>query len=158
MSQAQAFMTSGAELPQPLNVLGERITVLLDSGRSGGLELFRQQGNAGQGPPPHAHEWDETFYIVTGEVEIGAGDAYRRLGPGAVAHVPAGVTHWFRFVTDGEMISVTSREGASRLFAALDGAIKAGASDKQSLVPVILANGAVLRDPPGGARQATAEI
>jgi quercetin dioxygenase-like cupin family protein len=158
MSQAQPFVMSGADLPQPLNVLGERITVLLDSSRSGGLELFRQQGEAGQGPPPHAHEWDETFYIVTGEVEIGAGDAFRRLGPGGVAHVPAGVTHWFRFVTDGEMISVTSREGASRLFAALDGAIKAGATDKQALIPIILANGAVLRDPPGGAGQTTAEI
>lgn len=158
MSQAQPFMTSGAELPQPLNVLGERITVLLDSGHSGGIELFRQQGDEGQGPPPHAHPWDETFYIVAGEVEIGAGEACRRLGPGAVAHVPAGVTHWFRFVTDGEMISVTSREGASRLFSALDGAIKAGAQDKQALIPVILAHGAVLRDPPGGAGQATAEI
>ncbi|MDI4641876.1 cupin domain-containing protein [Rhodoblastus acidophilus] len=141
-----------------MNVLGERITVLVDSGRSGGLELFRQQGDAGQGPPPHAHEWDETFYIVTGEVEIGAGDLSQRLGPGAVAHVPAGVTHWFRFVTDGEMISVTSRAGASRLFGALDAAIKAGATEKQALIPVILENGAVLRVAPQSARQATAEF
>jgi quercetin dioxygenase-like cupin family protein len=155
MSQAQPFLTADAELPQPLNVLGERITVLLDSGRSGGLELFLQQGDAGQGPPPHAHEWDETFYILTGEVEIGAGDIHRRLGPGAVAHVPSGVTHWFRFVTDGEMISVTSRAGASRLFSALDAAIKAGATEKEALLPVILENGAVLREAPQSAGYAT---
>lgn len=139
-----AFMAAEAELPRALNVLGERVTVLAGAEATGGLELFRQQGEAGQGPPPHSHDWDETFYIVSGELEIGAGDLTRRLTAGGVAHVPAGVTHWFRFVTDGEMISVTSAAGASKLFTALDAATPPGPPDMEVIVPVILGNGVTL--------------
>ncbi len=71
----------------------------------------------------------------------------RRLGPGSVAHVPAGTTHWFRFVTDGEMISVTSRPGASKLFSALDAVAAPGAPDMDVIVPVILNNGVTLAAP-----------
>jgi mannose-6-phosphate isomerase-like protein (cupin superfamily) len=134
---AVPFMVAGEEFPRALNVLGERITVLAAAERTGGLELFRQQGEVGQGPPPHAHDWDETFYIVAGELEFGAGDESRRLGPG-------GVIHWFRFVTDGEMISVTSRAGASQLFTALDAANPSGPPDMDVIVRVILSSGATL--------------
>jgi quercetin dioxygenase-like cupin family protein len=134
-------MAAGEELPRALNVLGERITILVDAARTGGLELFLQRGDVGQGPPPHAHDWDETFYIVAGEVEIGAGDETRRLGPGAVAHVPAGVMHWFRFVTNGEMISVTSRAGASKLFTAIDAVAQDGPPHLDAIAPAILNHG-----------------
>jgi quercetin dioxygenase-like cupin family protein len=140
-----AFLVAGDEQPRPLNVLGERVTVLAGAGRTGGLELFRQQGEVGQGPPPHAHDWNETFYVVSGELDIGAGEAVRRLGPGSVAHVPAGVTHWFRFITDGEMISVTSAPGASQLFTAMDAVTPPGPPDMDVIVPVILGNGVELR-------------
>jgi mannose-6-phosphate isomerase-like protein (cupin superfamily) len=144
---AAPFMLAEEELPRALNVLGERITILASSGCTGGLELFRQQGEPGQGPPPHAHEWNETFYIVAGEIEFGAGDQSRRLGPGSVAHVPGGVTHWFRFVTDGEMISVTSQRGASQLFSAIDAASPSGAPDIDLLLRVVSSNGVTLAAP-----------
>jgi quercetin dioxygenase-like cupin family protein len=140
----QPFMAEANELPPALDVLGERITVLAASERTGGLELFRQLGEAGQGPPPHAHGWDETFYVVAGELEFGAGAATRRLGPGAVAHIPGGVTHWFRFLTAGEMLSVTSAAGASGLFTALDAAARAGPPDHAVLASVIREHGATL--------------
>jgi hypothetical protein len=39
---------------------------------------------------------------------------------GALVHLPAGTVHWFRFGEGGgEMVSMTSRLGASRLFADL---------------------------------------
>jgi quercetin dioxygenase-like cupin family protein len=138
------FMVAGGEFPRALNVLGERITVLADAEHTGGMELFRQQGEVGQGPPPHAHGWDETFYVVAGELEIGAGDVTRRLGPGSVAHVPAGTMHWFRFLADGEMISVTSGAGSSKLFTDLDAATPPGPPNMDAIMPVILANGVTL--------------
>jgi hypothetical protein len=37
--------------------------------------------------------------------------------PGTLVHLPAGTTHWFRFCAGGgEMISMTSRLGASQMF------------------------------------------
>src|SRR6185312_3941170 len=107
-----AFITNRPQQPRALNVLGEAITVLASGEDTGGYEVFRQEGQAGQGPPPHAHDWDETFCVVAGEVEVAAGDHTALVKPGGIAHVPAGTLHWFRFVTDGAMISITSRLGA----------------------------------------------
>ena len=37
--------------------------------------------------------------------------------PGTLVHLPAGTEHWFRFGTGGgEMVSMTSRLGASKMF------------------------------------------
>jgi hypothetical protein len=37
--------------------------------------------------------------------------------PGTLVHLPAGTVHWFRFGTGGgEMVSMTSRLGASKMF------------------------------------------
>lgn len=149
MSNDPTTARPSGQAPRPLNVLGERITVLLSADQTGGYELFRQQGEAGQGPPPHSHGWDESFYVVSGEVEFGVGGQTQRVGEGGVAHVPADAVHWFRFLGDGEMISVTSRRGASALFTALD-AVAAGSSGPppmDRIVSVILANGAKLAEP-----------
>ena len=101
-------------------VLGEEVQVIASGAETGGYELFVQKGSPGMGPPPHAHDWDESMYILGGEVEIGVGGETSLYGPGALAHVPAGTPHWYRFVTDGEILSVTSRLGASRFFAQVD--------------------------------------
>jgi mannose-6-phosphate isomerase-like protein (cupin superfamily) len=143
------FMLAPGDRPRALNVVGEHITVLADAARTGGPELFHQQGEAGKGPPPHKHGWDETFYILTGELDISVGDETRRLGPGSVAHVPAGVMHWFRFITDGEMISMSSRGGAAGLFADFDREIPPGPPDVGKLVEIAARHGATIAPPPG---------
>jgi hypothetical protein len=68
----------------------------------------------------------------------------RRLRPGAIAHVPGGVTHWFHFITDGEMLSVTSGPGASRLFTAIDAANPSGPPDMDAVMSAIVSNGGTL--------------
>lgn len=141
---AAAFTTSEAERPRASNVLGAAITLIAGADRTGGLELFHQKGRAGQGPPPHAHDWSETFYILSGEVELTVDEVSRKLGPGAVAHVPGGVKHSFRHLTDGEMISVTSAPGASQLFAAIDAANPSGPPDMEAVAAAIVTNGARL--------------
>lgn len=143
------FMLAAGERPRALNVVGEHITVLAAAERTGGLELFHQQGDAGKGPPPHKHGWDETFYILAGELDISAGGQTRRLGPGSVVHVPAGVMHWFRFVTGGEMISMSSRGGAAGLFTDFDREIAPGAPDLGKLVEIAARHGATIAAPPG---------
>jgi quercetin dioxygenase-like cupin family protein len=126
---------------QPFNVVGEKITVLAPAERTGGYEIFHQAGAAGSGPPPHSHAWDESFYVVAGEVEIGTGQESRLAGPGAFVHVPAGVMHWFRFGPEGgEMVSITSRAGAAQLFADLDREMP-GPLDLDKLAAVAARNG-----------------
>jgi len=125
------FIVTPERTARPLNVVGETITVLASSTQTGGYEIFHQAGPEGSGPPPHNHPWDESFYVVKGEIAFGVDDRETVAAPGTLVHLPAGTTHWFRFGPGGgEMVSMTSREGASRMFADIDREI---APDKPDL-------------------------
>ncbi len=111
------FVVTPKDYDKPLNIVGEQLTILASGARTGGYEVFLQQGPEGSGPPPHFHPWDESFYVVKGDIEFGIDDKAMVAGPGTLVHLPAGTTHWFRFGKGGgEMVSMTSREGASHFF------------------------------------------
>jgi quercetin dioxygenase-like cupin family protein len=77
-----AFVVTPATAPAPLNVVGEHITVLASGAQTGSYEIFRQAGPEGGGPPPHFHPWDESFYVVKGEIAFGVGDKVMIAEPG----------------------------------------------------------------------------
>lgn len=101
----------------PLNVLGESVRVLARADETGGHEIFHQTGPAGVGPPPHHHPWAESYYVLSGELEVMVGDRREVLGPGMFVHVPAGIVHGYRNrTTEASFVSVTSSAGAGRFF------------------------------------------
>ena len=139
---AEPFVVTPTNYDRALNVVGEEITVLASGERTQGYEVFLQRGAAGTGPPPHSHDWDETFYVTKGEIEFGLGDDTSVARPGTLVHVPAGATHWFRFCEGGgEMVSLTSRLGASKLFADIDRSLPPGPPDLSILTAVANRNG-----------------
>lgn len=114
---AKPFITAPEDYAPQLDIVGEHVTVLASGEATGGHEVFLQRGDEGSGPPPHSHPWDESFYVVKGEIELGIGTDSKTAAPGTLVHLPAGTVHWFRFGSrGGEMISITSRLGASRMF------------------------------------------
>jgi quercetin dioxygenase-like cupin family protein len=138
-----------ANRPAPLNLVGEQITVLASGSQTGGYEIFRQTGPEGSGPPPHTHPWDESFYVVRGNVAFGIGDKGMIAEPGTLVHLPAGTMHWFRFGKGGgEMISMTSREAVSGFFADAHRTISPEAPDLPKLVEVANKHGLTIA-PPG---------
>ena len=55
---------------------------------------------------------------MKGEIDFGIDDDSKTVSPGTLVHLPAGTVHWFRFGrSGGEMISITSRLGASEMVA-----------------------------------------
>src|SRR5512135_2771478 len=131
-----------------LNVVGEQITVLASGAQTGSYEIFHQAGPEGSGPPPHSHPWDEAFYVIKGDIDFGAGDKTLVAKPGTLVHLPAGTVHWFRFGTGGgEMISVTSREGASHMFTDFDREIAPDKPDLDKLIELAGAYGATIAVP-----------
>jgi len=127
---------------QPLNVVGERLTVLASGAQTGGYEIFRQVGPEGSGPPPHSHPWDESFYVIKGEITFCINGCRAVAVAGTLVHLPEGTTHEFRFGPGGgEMISMTSREGASLLFADLDREISPGDLDLAKIVEISARHG-----------------
>lgn len=114
---AQPFVVTPQDYAPALDIVGEHVTVLASGEATEGYELFLQRGSAGSGPPPHSHPWDESFYVVAGRIDFGIGAESMTASPGTLVHLPAGTVHWFRFAAGGgEMISMTSRLGASRMF------------------------------------------
>jgi quercetin dioxygenase-like cupin family protein len=91
-----------------LSVVGEKITVLASKEDTHGYELFLQDGTEGTGPPPHSHDWDESFFVLRGNIRFGF-DGREMLGtPGTLVHIPGGTEHWFRFdSSEGQMLSIT---------------------------------------------------
>ena len=126
----EPIIVERANASPALNVVGEQITVLASGDQTGSYEIFHQTGPEGSGPPPHSHPWDEAFYVIRGEIAFGVADKEMVARAGTLVHLPAGTTHWFRFgAGGGEMVSMTSREGASHMFADIDREVSADNPD-----------------------------
>jgi len=134
---ARPFIVAPEDYAHPLDIVGEHVTVLASGHATEGYEIFLQRGPEGSGPPPHSHPWDESFYVVQGEIDFGI-DAEKKTGtPGTLVHLPAGTVHWFRFGRGGgEMISMTSRLGASAMFSEMAREIEPLNPDLEKLAEV----------------------
>jgi quercetin dioxygenase-like cupin family protein len=145
-----ALVVSPDQAPAPLQIVGEEVTVLASGEQTGSYEIFRQQGPEGSGPPPHSHPWDEAFYVIEGEVHFGIGaDQDLVAKPGTLVHLPGGTTHWFRFGVGGaQMISITSRAGASAFFTQVDAEVSPTDPDLGALTGIAVAHGLDVPDPP----------
>ncbi len=101
-----------------LQVVGDRVRVLVEGRDSGDtFEMFEVTGDAGSGPPPHAHPWIETYLVLEGNVLVEIGDEQTIAEPGTSAIVPAGTVHRFEIATEtARFIVATTGAGASRFF------------------------------------------
>ena len=64
---------------------------------------------SGAGPPPHIHRReDETFYIVSGSLEILIGDSTYQAKAGDFVFVPRGTVHRFKNVSDRTAVQLVT--------------------------------------------------
>lgn len=94
------FRPAQAE-PELVYPKGTRVHHLATGESTDGLfGLYRWEfGPAVGGPDPHFHRtMTESFYILSGEVQIYDGRRWVRARPGDFAHVPAGGVHGFKNV------------------------------------------------------------
>ena len=114
------IITNAAEI-EPERVCGERITILADSRQTGSYEIYLHDAPEGAGPPPHAHQWDEAFYVIQGVVDFNCGGLERSVGAGGFVHVPGGTIHSFRYASPtAQILGITSQGGAAAMFTAVD--------------------------------------
>lgn len=147
---AEVLIVTAENAPRPFDVVGERITVLASGAQTGGYEIFHQVGPEGSGPPPHSHPWDETFYVVAGQVGFVADGKDATAATGTLVHLPAGTVHGFQFGPGGgAMISMTSREAASHMFADFDREISPDHPDLAKLIELGAPYGLTVAVPPG---------
>lgn len=121
-----------------LTVVGTNVTVLVSDTDSRDQRITLQSGDEGTGPPPHNHDWDESFYVTKGQVQFTCSGQTTMCVAGTLVHVPAGTVHAFSYGPGGgEMLEVTGRESkAVQMFSALDREIPPGPLDVPKVVQV----------------------
>src|SRR5919109_2994623 len=126
-----------------LNVVGVQITILASEGVIQDQQITIQSGAEGVGPPPHSHDWDETFYVIKGQVEFVCGGEVATCPVGTLVHVPAGTVHAFSFgAGGGEMFEFTGKgSNAAAMFSAVDRQIPPGPLDLKKAIDVLAENG-----------------
>jgi quercetin dioxygenase-like cupin family protein len=111
--------TKGAEL---LDFGGGRVRILVTNEQSGGaFFLIEDTAPRGKTTPLHRHPFDETFYVIEGELLLHVDGEEHTAGPGdaAVAHrgsahafiVTSESARWLGLVTPGELGERFFREG-----------------------------------------------
>ena len=80
-----------------LGVVGDTYTILL-SGKdtAGRFCLVDMHVPPGGGPPPHRHDFEETFSVLEGELEATFRGAKQLVRAGETIHIPANAPHQFR--------------------------------------------------------------
>jgi quercetin dioxygenase-like cupin family protein len=78
------------------------IKVLLRGEQSGGVVSVIESGSLPgfDGPPLHHHDFDETFYVIEGELTFQLGDELFRAKAGEIAFAPRGVPHTYANLSD----------------------------------------------------------
>lgn len=133
---------------KPLDLGGFLITVLASEVDTGDYEVFLIEGPEDKGPGPHYHPWDESFFVIYGELHCGIDDLETLALPGTLIHVPAGSTHWFRFGKGGaSLISMTSRGNASKMFVDFAKGISWDSPDREKLIALAAKHGQIILNP-----------
>lgn len=127
---------------EPLQVIGTEVTVLTTINDTNGREFTTQSGEEGMGPPPHSHDWDESFYVLGGYVEFSCNGSNLMCSEGTLVHVPAGTVHAFKYGPGGgKFLEVTENGRATELFKSISENISTDPPDISKVVKVLNENG-----------------
>jgi quercetin dioxygenase-like cupin family protein len=123
---------------ESLRVLGAGVRFLCTADRTDRKwSLMEVELPEGAGPPPHAHPWDEAYYVVEGEVAFSLAGVEQRVRAGDFILAPGGTLHGFSGASPApaRMIIFDAPAHAESFFREVDREVK-GPADR-SKVPVI---------------------
>src|ERR1700677_4303141 len=84
-----------------IGLVGDTYTVLLASKDTAGKYcLIDMHIPPGGGPPPHRHDFEESFLLLEGEMEATFRGVKRVVRAGETVHIPANPPHQFHNVSD----------------------------------------------------------
>jgi len=102
-----------------LGVVGDTYTILLDGADTAGRYcLIDMHVPPGGGPPPHRHDFEETFLLLEGELEATFREEKATVRAGETVHVPANAPHQFHNSSQGDvrMLCICSPAGQEEFF------------------------------------------
>lgn len=80
-----------------LGVAGDTYTILVTGKNTAGRYcLIDMHVPPGGGPPPHRHDFEESFTVLEGEIEVTFRGLKQTIRTGQVINIPANASHQFR--------------------------------------------------------------
>jgi quercetin dioxygenase-like cupin family protein len=103
-------------------VAGDTYTILVGGEDTAGrFTLIDMLVPPGGGPPPHRHDFEETFAMLEGEIEVRFRGQSSLLRAGETANVPANAPHFFRNISErpARLLCTCSPAGQDEFFLAV---------------------------------------
>ena len=132
-SESVARVSAGAQQPHlvrtgesltggPIRFVGKETFVKLAAGTGPApISVLEDVSPAHHGPPLHKHDFEEFFYILSGEYLFEVDGQQFHARPGDFAYAPSNVPHVFQNITDqdAKMLVVARPGGIENYFAEL---------------------------------------
>jgi len=104
---------------QHLAVVGDTYTILLSgTDTAGQFTLIDMHVPPGGGPPPHRHDFEESFILLDGELQAAFRGEQRTVRSGETIHIPANAPHQFHNASSNpvRMLCICSPAGQEEFF------------------------------------------
>jgi quercetin dioxygenase-like cupin family protein len=118
LSRHLAFKSEQDNLPH-LGVVGDTYTIVLTGDETAGrFCLIDFHIPPGGGPPPHRHDFEETFILLEGEIQVTFRGEKRVVKAGETINIPANAPHQFHNGSSApaRMFCICSPAGQEELF------------------------------------------
>jgi quercetin dioxygenase-like cupin family protein len=102
-----------------IGIVGDTYTILVSGKDTAGrfclIDMFVPPGG---GPPPHRHDFEETFSLLEGELELTFRGAKQKLRAGESINIPANAPHQFHNSSNrpARMLCICSPAGQDEFF------------------------------------------
>jgi quercetin dioxygenase-like cupin family protein len=117
-------LTRNLTLAQPddlphIGLVGDTYTITVTGEQTGGrfcvIDMYVPPGG---GPPPHRHDYEETFSLLEGEIEATFRGKKLLVRAGETLNIPANAPHQFHNASSGpvRMLCICSPAGLEKLF------------------------------------------
>ena len=81
-------------MPKTIEVLVDKITLKLTSTDTNSkYSILEFETPEGVGQPPHSHDWDETYIVLEGQLDLNINGVSTIISAGHSIDVPAGTIH-----------------------------------------------------------------
>ncbi len=105
-----------------IGVVGDTYTILLTGKDTAGRYcLVDMHVPPGGGPPPHRHDFEESFTVLEGEIEATFRGRHSTVQAGETINIPANAPHQFqnRSSSPARLLCICSPAGQEELFTAI---------------------------------------
>ncbi len=102
-----------------IGLVGDTYTILLTGKDTAGrFCLIDMHVPPGGGPPPHRHDFEESFVVLVGEIEATFRGAKSTVRAGQTVHIPANAPHQFRNASEEavRLLCICSPAGQEEFF------------------------------------------